>query len=176
MSLEKIEAREAAELAAERTARAPALSVEVELEGLEKRLHEATKHGGYPWETFSEDGYPVLRGLGRIAKGYIATHAQFDLIRDAVNALPALFAELRALRAKAKLLDLFSDKLERRTKALRDAEAAQRRACELIANAYYEGFVECSKHQPWEDMFDWAALKGQDHARTALAKATAAEP
>ena len=33
------------------------------------------------------------------------------------------------------------------------------------SNAYYAGFVECSKHTPWDDMFDWAALKSLEYAK-----------
>lgn len=46
--------------------------------------------------------------------------------------------------------------------------AVNRRAFDMLANAYYDGFVEATKHRPWDDMFDWAALKGQQYARDKL--------
>lgn len=55
-----------------------------------------------------------------------------------------------------------------RAAAYRMADAVEGFYNERLGTAYYDGFVECSKRTPWDDMFDWAAVKGRHYALSLL--------
>lgn len=85
----------------------------------------------------------------------------------------ALIERLEAIATDNR--DTLSDKLAALAEAaaaLRDQQAAihaiEHAAIMLmgeVGNAFYEGFRDAIGEEPWDDCYDYAAVKGQDYAR-----------
>lgn len=97
----------------------PPLDYTADLEALKATFENVNAGiGGLPWLVEADGGKPILRGrTGLIAKGYIATWEEFDLIAMAMNLLPALLADNarkdEVIKAAAVYLDTLGDNLLR---------------------------------------------------------------